>query len=60
MGRERELDWQRQQEAKDSFNSGAAGERQTTKVSVEVNPANTVVDWGVRSLKRGHGEQRKC
>lgn len=60
MERERELDWQRLEKPNDCFKSGAAGERQTTKASVEVNPANTVVDWGVRSWKRGHGELRKC
>lgn len=41
---------------KESFTSAAAGERQTTRVSsrsVEVNPANAAVDWGVHSWKMG-------
>lgn len=56
-------DWHRLEELKDSFESGAAGERQTTRVSsgrVEVNPANAVVAWGVHGWKWGQGELGKC
>lgn len=41
---------------KESFTSAAAGERQTTRVSsrsMEINPANAAVDWGVHSWKMG-------